>query len=305
MRDKKIAVVIPCYNEEATVAKVVGDFRAQFLNARIVVIDNNSSDQTRVKALEAGADVFFEKKQGKGYAVQKAFNEFSEDIMVLVDGDDTYFAQDAKKLVKPVLNEEADMVVGNRIHGENAEAFKKNHYWGNKFLTKSLNLLFGTKLCDMQSGLRVMNRKFINSTALLAGGFSIEPEMTIQAIEKDFVIKEMPISLQSRKQGSDSKISTTRDGTIALYTLISLFRDYKPLHFFTSLSVILTSLGIMMGIYSLEGYPESGLVKHMPTLIVACFMLLAGFVSFVAGLILSSVKRRHDELLVILGRNDK
>lgn len=305
MEEIKIAVVIPCYNEAATVAKVVGDFRAQFPDARIMVIDNNSTDETRKNALAAGAEVLFEKKQGKGFAVQKAFNEFEQDVMVLVDGDDTYFAQDAKKLAEAVLREEADMVVGNRIHGANAEAFAKNHFWGNKFLTKSLNLLFGTKLFDMQSGLRVMNRKFINSTALLAGGFSIEPELTIQAIEKGFVIKELPISLQPRKAGSNSKISTTRDGTIALYTLLSLFRDYKPLHFFTSLSVILTALGVMMGIYSLEGYPETGLVSHMPTLIVACFMLLAGFVAFIAGLILSSVKRRHDELLAILGRRDK
>ena len=237
--------------------------------------------------------------------MQRAFNEFKEDVMILVDGDDTYFAKDAKKLIRPILKEKADMVVGNRIHSSNTQAFAKNHYWGNKFLTRSLNLLFDTKLCDMQSGLRVMNKQFIDSTALLAGGFSIEPELTIQAIEKGFMIMEMPISLQPRGKDSKSKINTARDGTIALYTLVSLFRDYKPLHFFTSLSVILFALGIMMGIYSLEGYFESGLVSHMPTLIVACFMLLAGFVSFVAGLILSSVKRRHDELLVILGRKNK
>ena len=303
--DKKISVVIPCYNEAQTVAKVVKDFKKQLPQARIIVIDNNSSDDTKQNALAAGAEVFFEKKQGKGFAVQKAFNEFKEDVMVLVDGDDTYFATDAKRLLVPVINEEADMTVGNRIHSANSEAFAKNHYLGNQFLTKSLNLLFGTKLSDMQSGLRVMNKKFVSSTALLVGGFSIEPELTIQAIEKGFIIKEFPISLQPRKEGSRSKINTTRDGTIALYTLVSLFRDYKPLHFFSSLSVILIALGIMLGVYSLEGYFETGLVNHMPTLIVACFMLLAGFVAFVAGLILSSVKRRHDELLVILGRKDK
>jgi len=305
MKEKKIVVVIPCFNEELTVAKVIEDFRGQLPDARIVVIDNNSTDRTREKAQEAQAEVFFEKKQGKGFAVQRAFDVFNEDVMVLVDGDDTYSAQDVGKLLQPVLNEEADMAVGNRIHNDNFTAFSKKHFWGNKFLTKTLNLLYGTKLKDMQSGLRVMNKKFIGSTALLAGGFSIEPELTIQAIEKGFVIRELPISLQPRKNGSHSKINAMRDGTIALYTLLSLFRDYKPLHFFTSLAMIMSALGVMMGIYSLEGYPQTGFVYHMPTLVVACFLVLAGFVSFVAGLILSSVKRRHDELLVILGRKDK
>ncbi len=297
-----IVVVIPCYNEEKTIAKVIKDFRRELQEARIVVIDNNSSDNTRQKALNAGAEVFFEKKQGKGYAVQKSFDIFNEDIFVLVDGDDTYFAGDVKKILQPILDQRADMVVGNRMHKENLNAFSTRHWYGNKFLNHVLNFFFHTHINDMQSGLRVMSKDFISSTALLAGGFSIEPELTIQAIEKGMIIKEIPIILHKRPDGSHSKINTVRDGTIALYTLLSLFRDYKPLQFFSTLSFIFLIGGIILGWMGVSEYFELGTVSRMPSLVVAGFLILASFISFISGLILSSIKRRHDELVVILKR---
>ncbi len=298
----KINIVIPCYNEEQTIEKVIKDFHKELPNARIVVVNNNSNDNTRRIALKAGAEVFFEKKQGKGYAVQKAFDIFNEDIFVLVDGDDTYFAGDIKKLLQPILDQKADMVVGNRMHKENLSAFSTRHWYGNKFLNYVLNFLFHTHINDMQSGLRVMSKDFVNSTALLAGGFSIEPELTIQAIEKDMIIKEIPIILHKRPNGSHSKINTVRDGTIALYTLLSLFRDYKPLHFFSILSFVFLVGGIVLGWMGVSEYFEQGTVSRMPSLVVAGFLIIAALVSIIAGLILSSIKRRHDELAVILRR---
>jgi hypothetical protein len=157
----------------------------------------------------------------------------------------------------------------------------------------------------MESGLRAMNKEFVNSTAILAGGFGIEPEIMIQAIEKSFTIEEVPISLVPRSDGSDSKLNTVKDGTIVLYTVLSLFRDYKPLHFFSLLAGILFIISSILGIYSLSGYFETGIVSHIPSLVVAGFLILASFISFISGLILSSIKRRHDELVVIINRINK
>jgi glycosyltransferase involved in cell wall biosynthesis len=305
MNNKKVVVAIPCYNEEETIEKVIKDIKKNMPKAHIVVVDNNSSDNTTKIAKKAGAEVFFEKKQGKGFAVQKIFNIFDGDVLVLIDGDDTYSASDISKVVKPVIAGNADMVVGDRIHTDNTKAFSNSHWWGNKFLTSSLNVCFGTKFRDMESGLRAMNREFVNSTAILAGGFGIEPEIMIQAIEKSFVIDEVPISLVPRSDGSDSKLNTIKDGTIVLYTVLSLFRDYKPLHFFSILAIILLILSMILGMYSLEGYFETGIIYHIPSLVVSGFLILASFISFISGLILSSIKRRHDELVVILSRMNK
>ena len=302
MKQSDIVVAIPCYNEEKTIAKVISDFRKELPDARIVVVDNNSSDNTGAVAREAGATVFFEKKQGKGFAVQRIFDEFDGEILVLVDGDDTYMAKDVHKIVKPIMEGKADMVVGDRIHADNTNAFSNSHWWGNKFLTKSLNLFFGTNFHDMESGLRAMHKNFVYESTLLAGGFGIEPELTIQAIEKSIVIKEVPISLSPRKEDSESKLNTVRDGTIVLYTVLSLFRDYKPLHFFSFFALFLLILSIVLGIFALDGYFETGIVSRIPSLVVAGFLMIASFISFISGLILSSIKRRHDEQVVLLRR---
>ena len=301
---EKIVVVIPCYNEAKTIKKVIRDFQRELPDARILVVDNNSTDNTSAKARKAGAEVITEKRQGKGFAVQRSLEEFREDIFVMVDGDDTYKAYDVHKLIELVVNDKADMSVGDRMHKDNRArgAFSTSHWYGNLFLTGMLNVFFRTGLNDMQSGLRVMNKRFINSTALLAGGFAIEPELTIQAVEKGMIIKEIPIDLDARPKGSHSKISAVRDGTIALYTLTSLFRDYKPLQFFTVAAAICFVVGGLLGWYGIGGYFDTGRVDRFPSLIVSGFFVIAGLVSFIAGLILSSIKRRHDELVVLLNR---
>jgi glycosyltransferase involved in cell wall biosynthesis len=303
--EKRIVVAIPCYNEELTIGRVIVDFKKALPMARILVVDNNSKDQTARIAQEAGAEVICEKRQGKGFAVQKIFDEFEGDVLVLVDGDDTYPAESVKCLLKPVINEEVEMVVGNRIHKRNMKNFSQSHWLGNKFLTRSLNFLFRTKLKDMESGFRAMDRKFVKSSALLAGGFGIEPEITIQAIEKGMRIKEIQIDIKPREDGSDSKLNAARDGTIVLYTVISLFRDYKPLQFFTSVTFVFFLFAIGLGWYSVRDYVATGVVYHIPALLVSGFFAMASFISFIAGLILSSIKRRHEELLVILRRSNR
>lgn len=298
----KIVVGIPCYNEELSIKKVVFDFKKELPDAKILVVDNNSSDNTAKIAKEAGADVICEKKQGKGFAVQKIFNEFSGDILILVDGDDTYRAEDVHLLIAEYQKGTAEMIVGNRILNKNRSVFSNSHWHGNKFLTSSLNFFFRTKLNDMESGLRLIDGDFVRSSALLAGGFGIEPEITIQALERGIRIKEVSISLQPRKKGSVSKLHAVHDGTIVLYTIISLFRDYKPLQFFVIFSGICFAFAIGLGWYSVRDYIQTGIVYHIPALIVAGFMTIASFISFIAGLILSSIKRRHDELLIITQR---
>lgn len=300
--NKKIVVAIPCYNEEATIEKVILDFKGQLPNAGIIVVDNNSSDETSEKAQKAGAKVFLEKRQGKGFAVQKIFNICNCDILILVDGDDTYLAEEVHNLINPILKKEAEMVVGNRLNKKNPNSFSLSHWLGNIFLTGCFNLFFCQNLKDIESGFRAIDKKFINSSALLAGGFGIEPELTIQAIEKDIRIKEVPISLGIRPKGSDSKLNTIKDGAIVLYTIISLFRDYKPLQFFFWISIFFAVGGILLGWRSLDGYFETGILDKIPTLIVSCFCMLFSFISIIAGLILSSIKRRHEELLIILNR---
>ena len=299
---KKIVIGIPCFNEEITIGKVVQDFKKELPGAKIIVVDNNSKDDTARVSRESGAYVISEKRQGKGFAVQRIFDEFDGDILVLVDGDDTYGSDDVHKIVDPIIKEEAEMVVGDRIHMDNEKSYAKGHWWGNNYLTKSLNFLFGTSFRDMESGFRAMDKKFVQSSALLAGGFGIEPEMTIQAIEKDMRIIEVPINLGKRESGSHSKLNAMRDGTVVLYTIISLFRDYKPLQFFSLIAGILLLIGIGLGWYSIRDYVVTGIVYHIPALVVSGFFVLASYVSFVSGLILSSIKRRHDELLVIMRR---
>lgn len=300
--DSKIVIAIPCYNEEITIGKVISDFQRELPQAEIVVIDNNSRDNTSLCAKQAGARVIAEKRQGKGFAVQKIFNEFQGDILVLVDGDDTYQAGDVHGLVNLVKEGKAEMAVGNRIHKKNNNSFTASHWFGNKFLTKSLNFLFRTKIRDMESGFRAIDKLFVESSALLAGGFGIEPELTIQALERGMRIREIPISLSFRRAGSHSKLNAIRDGSIVLYTIISLFRDYKPLQFFSLISGLFILGGAGLGWYSIKGYLSTGIVHHIPSLIVAGFFMISSFICFIAGLILSSIKRRHDELLVIINR---
>lgn len=304
---RKIIVGIPCYNEELSIKKVVEDFKRELPEAQIFVIDNNSKDKTAEIARNAGAEIFSEKKQGKGFAVQKLFEVFNGDILVLVDGDDTYPAESVKKLLEPVISEEAEMVVGNRIHKKNIKKFSQSHWLGNKFFVRTLNVLFGRdiKIKDVFSGYRVFSKNFVSSVILLSKGFEIESELSIQAIENRLKIKEIDIPYRLRTDGSNSKIKTIRDGATILYVIISLFRDYKPLVFFFCMSFAFFISSFLLGWYSIQDYFKTGMVYHFPSLFVSGFFAIASFVSFIAGLILSSIKRRYDEIISILKNENR
>ncbi|MDZ7611167.1 MAG: glycosyltransferase [Candidatus Moranbacteria bacterium] len=302
--NKGILIGIPCYNEESTIKKVVEDFKRELPEAKILVVDNNSSDNTAKKAREAGAEVEREKRQGKGFAVQKIFEKFTQGYLVIVDGDDTYSPEEAHKLIDSLIQDKADMLAGNRLNKKNKKSFSTPHWWGNKMFAFFINLLFKTNLNDILSGYRVFNQNFKRNAILLSGGFEIESELTIQSIERNLKIKELPVSLKKRGGLSTSKIRTFKDGFIILYTISSLFRDYKPLEFFSVISFFSLAVGMFISWRGISEYLETGLVTHLPSLVVGGFLVLFSFISFIAGLILSSLKRRHEEIISLIKKNN-
>jgi glycosyltransferase involved in cell wall biosynthesis len=294
-RRNKIAVLIPCYNEEVTIAEVVRDFRAELPGAEIYVFDNNSSDRTVERALAAGAHVFHERRQGKGYVVQSMFRQVRAEIYVMVDGDGTYPAAAVHQLVAPVLNEEADMAVGSRLHAESHSQFKHLNRWGNRLVLRLLNSIFRVRLTDILSGYRAFNRRFVRGLPLFGGGFEIETELTIKAVERGYRIVEVPISLTHRPAGSHSKIQFFRDGMLILNTVLALFRDYKPLTFFGAAGLALILAGLVPGLIVLIEFFDTGLVPRLPSAVLAVGLVLCGLLSMTAGLILHSIARRSQE----------
>lgn len=291
----KIAILIPCYNEEQTVADVVTQFRAQLPTADIYVFDNNSSDRTVSMAQAAGARVFHEQRQGKGYVTQTMFRTVDADAYVIVDGDGTYPAPAVHRLLAPVLNGEADMVVGSRLHAESRSEFKQLNALGNRLVLGLLNAIFRVKLTDILSGYRSFNRKFVKSLPLFGGGFEIETELTIKAIERGFRIIEIPIDLTHRPEGSHSKIKFFRDGAIILNTLLALFRDYKPLTFFGSAGLLFLALALVPGLMVVVDFMQTGLVGRLSLAVLAVILAGCGLLSLTVGLILHSIARRAQE----------
>ena len=229
----RVTVAIPCYNEAATVAKVVRDFRAQLPDAAILVVDNDSSDATAGEAQAAGARVLREKRRGKGYAMQAILETVESDLCVVVDGDDTYFAEDVHALLEPLLRDRADMVVGDRLGQASSQALSDLHRFGNRVILRIINLVFRTSFKDVLSGYRAVNRSFVRSVPLIAGGFETETELTLQALEKGLVIQEIPVRYRARPQGSVSKLSPWSDGYRILITMAVLLRNHRPLYFFS------------------------------------------------------------------------
>ncbi len=243
----RIAVLIPCYNEAATVGKVVEDFRRELPEAEVFVFDNNSDDGTGRIAREAGATVFREKKQGKGHVVAAMFEKVRADYFVMADGDDTYPADRVRELLAPVLAEEADMVVGRREAVDKAAAYPPFHVFGNWLVRKLINVIFGCRLRDIMSGYRAFTRDVALNLPILAYGFDIETEMTIQCLYRRWVIREVPVPYRERPIGSESKLSTVRDGTRVIFRILSLFRSYKPLTFFGGMGIVLFLVGCGLG----------------------------------------------------------
>ena len=290
----RIAVLIPVFNEELSIAKVIADARLALPGAVIYVYDNNSTDDTVKKAEEAGALVRHEYMQGKGNVVRRMFREIDAECYILVDGDDTYELSSAKEMADLVLFHQADMVVGDRLSStyfsENKRPF---HNLGNSLVRGSINKLFSCDIRDIMTGFRAFSYQFVKSFPILSKGFEIETEMTIFAVNNNMQVENVVIEYRDRKEGSVSKLNTYSDGIKVLHTITRLFREYHPLKFFSILSVILTILSVLFVIPVLIDYLNTGLVLRFPTLIVCGFVFIAAIQSFFAGLILQNIARRN------------
>jgi glycosyltransferase involved in cell wall biosynthesis len=294
----RVAVLVPCYNEERAIAKVVGDFRAALPGATIYVYDNNSKDNTAAAARGAGAVVRSETHQGKGYVVRRMFNDIEADVYVLVDGDATYDAPSAAKMIAKLLDDHLDMVVATRIDTEEA-AYRRGHRTGNLLLTGLVTNIFGRAFTDVLSGYRVFSRRFVKSFPILSGGFEIETELTVHALELELPVGEVATPYYSRPSGSSSKLSTWRDGFRILSMVLKLYRTERPLSFFGSLGIALALGAIGLAIPIFITYLHEGLVPRLPTAVLATGLVLVAFLSIACGLILDTVTRGRREMKLI------
>ncbi len=293
-----IAVLVPCYNEEVAVAKVVKDFRAALPTATIFVFDNNSTDNTAAAARAAGAEVFRVKRQGKGFVVSRMFTDVEADIYVLVDGDATYHAPSAPKMIGRLLDERLDMVVGNRVDREEA-AYRPGHRTGNRLLTSFVAEVFGASFNDMLSGYRVFSRRFVKSFPVLSRGFEIETELTIHALELGLAVAEIDTPYYARQEGSVSKLNTWSDGLRILRTIVNIYRAERPLPFFTGIGLALAIASVGFAVPVFVTYFETGLVPRLPTAILSTGLMLMAFLSAAIGLVLDTVTRGRREVKLL------
>ncbi|MCR4749492.1 MAG: glycosyltransferase family 2 protein [Lachnospiraceae bacterium] len=290
----KIAVLIPCYNEEKTIAKVVSDAKAALPEAVIYVYDNNSTDKTVELAGQAGAVIRHEYMQGKGNVIRRMFREIDAQCYIMVDGDDTYPMEYARQMSDLVIGHNADMVVGDRLSStyftENKRPF---HNFGNSLVRKSINQLFDCDIKDIMTGYRAFSYQFVKTFPVLSKGFEIETEMTIHAVSNNMQVENVVVEYRDRPQGSESKLNTYSDGMKVIFTIIRLFREYKPFSFFALLSLLLMAVAVAFFVPVLIDYIETGLVAKFPTLIVCGFVGLAAVQSFFAGMILQNIAQKN------------
>lgn len=286
----KIAVLIPCYNEEKTVEKVVTDFKRVLPEATVYVYDNNSSDRTSELAEKAGAVVRHEYQQGKGNVLRRMFREIEAQVYILVDGDDTYPAEAAPEMIQLVLEKNADMVVGDRLSStyftENKRPF---HNFGNSLVRASINALFKTEIKDIMTGYRAFSYEFVKTYPVLSKGFEIETEMSIHAVQRNMQVDNVIIDYRDRPEGSESKLNTYSDGFKVLRTIMRLYRNYRPFGFFGSISGVLALISLLFMSPVIFTYFQTGIVPRFPTLIVCCFALIVALLLFMAGIILNSL----------------
>ncbi|HYE51587.1 MAG TPA: glycosyltransferase family 2 protein [Azospirillaceae bacterium] len=290
----RIAVLVPCYNEEASIEKVVTDFRAVLPDATIYVYDNNSKDRTVEIALAAGAVVRREPLQGKGNVVRRMFADIEADVYVMVDGDATYHAPSAPKLVERLVTEQLDMVNGARV--TDWENYRKGHRFGNVLLTTLVTIVFGKRTNDMLSGYRVFSRRFVKTFPALAGGFEIETELTVHALEMRMPLAEVETPYKDREPGSVSKLSTFRDGFRILWMIGKLIKEERPLQFFGLTSLALAVLSLLIAIPVILTFVETGLVPRLPTAVLSTGLMILAFLSLTCGLILDTVTRGRREM---------
>ncbi|MDE2184305.1 MAG: glycosyltransferase [Alphaproteobacteria bacterium] len=295
MTDPRIAVLIPCYNEEAAIATVVDDFRTALPTATVYVYDNNSRDRTIERARQAGAVVRSENRQGKGNVVRRMFADIEADVYVLVDGDDTYDASAAPQLIAKLIAEGLDIVTGHR-EATGTAAYRAGHVLGNRLLTGLTGIMFGVKLGDMLSGYRIMSRRFVKSFPAAVEGFGIETELTVHAVRLLVPMAEVATRYKERPAGSASKLNTYRDGMRILLTIVGLMRRERPLIFFTSIFGFFALMTFAIGIPVVIEYFETGLVPRLPTAVLVTGTMVLAFLSLFTGLMLDTVTRGRWEL---------
>lgn len=297
MKDKKIAVIIPCYNEAKTIEKVVKDFKSVLPKADIYVYDNNSSDGTDEIARKSGAIVKYEYRQGKGNVIRTMFREVKADCYLMIDGDDTYPSENAKEMCDLVLSGKADMVIGDRLSStyftENKRLF---HNFGNRLVRFLINFIFKNNVKDIMTGYRAFSYEFVKSFPVLSKGFEIETEMTIHAVDKNFKLIEVPVSYRDRPEGSVSKLNTYSDGIRVLKTIAILFKEYRPGLFFNTISFMFLLLSLLMGIPVVFEYFKTGLVPKFPTLIVSCIFLVISLLLLTVGIVLQVIVKKDRQM---------
>lgn len=294
-KEPKIAVLIPCYNEEAAIFKVVSDFRRALPYAEVYVFDNNSKDRTTEEAARAGARVYSVKQQGKGNVVRRMFADVEADVYVMVDGDDTYDPASATKMIELLISGKYDMVVGVRVTEEEA-AYRLGHRFGNAMLTGCVTELFGRSFTDMLSGYRVFSRRFAKSFPALSTGFETETELTVHALQLRMPTAELKTPYKSRPPGSQSKLHTYRDGIRILLTIIKLLEQERPLFFFSLLGLFLALTSIGLSVPIITTYLQTGLVPRFPTAFLSMGLMILAFLSLVCGLVLNTVTRGRQEI---------
>ena len=305
-KNKKIAVLIPCYNESKTIEKVVKDYKKVLPEADIYVYDNNSKDDTDKIASKAGAIVRYEYKQGKGNVIRSMFKQIDADCYLMIDGDDTYPKENAREMCELVLDGKADKVIGDRLSStyftENKRPF---HNFGNRLVRGLINTLFKSNVRDIMTGYRAFSYDFVKTFPVLSKGFEIETEMTIHALDKNFLLKEIPVEYRDRPAGSVSKLNTYKDGFKVLKTIARLFKEYKPTLFFGLVSLLFFVISIAFGTPVFVEYFKTGLVPRYPTLIFSGFMLMISILMFVCGIILEVVVKKHRQLFELILINTK
>jgi glycosyltransferase involved in cell wall biosynthesis len=293
----KIAVLIPCYNEELTINKVITDLKKALPKADIYVYDNNSNDRTYEIALKSGAIVVKEPRQGKGNVVRSMFRDIDADYYVMIDGDDTYPAEFAKKLLEPIIAGEADMTIGDRLSNgtymtENKRAF---HNFGNNLVKGLIGKLFKNDINDIMTGYRAFNKFFVKTMPVLSSGFEIETEMSIHALDKKFLLKEIPIDYRDRPEGSSSKLNTYKDGIRVLKTIVLLFKDFRPLLFFSSLSLVSLIVGISVGIPVITEFVRTSFITKLPSAVLASALILVSILLLTSGFILDTLVKQNKQ----------
>jgi len=298
MENKKIAVLIPCYNEEKTIEKVVADFKKELPNAEIYVYNNNSKDKTLeiIEKIE-GINIRNEYNQGKGNVVRRMFREVDADIYVMVDGDDTYPAEEVHKLILPIAEGKADMTVGDRLSNGTYknENKRKFHEFGNNIVRDSINVLFNSNLKDIMSGYRAFNKIFVKNVPILSPKFEVETEMTLSSLDKKFIIQEIPIVYRDRPEGSVSKLNTVQDGIKVVKTIVKMYKDYKPRKFFFIIAFILFLIGLIIGVPVIIEFAKTQYITKLPSAVLATGFMLIAAVALQSGVILDTIVKANKE----------